>query len=119
MKRYDLYLGRKKASGEIVSKSEFYRFFGQIVKPLLKGCTITSGTGYYDGYFEEAIILTVVGPDNLAEDLNEIARDYAQRFQQESVLLLASDAESVLVGPDEATSVLPVDPETGIHTSVH
>lgn len=79
--------GRNIGTSGHVSDADFYSFLESEVTPDIKGFTLYDATGYWEGKREPSIILEVVGEHTLKGILEDIARTYCERFNQESVLV--------------------------------
>lgn len=93
VKKFELYLGRSKPDGFLISPGAFRQFLVDYVDRRLNGYTVVAGRGYWKGEPEESFILSVIGPAGLGEELREIARAYNRRFHQEAVYLTAYPLE--------------------------
>jgi|SRR5579883_2431068 len=104
MKTFTLHFGRSRLNDIPILKHEVRSFLEEVANPRLKGYTILHGQGSWNGKFEDTTLLTVTGPETLEPTLTEIAREYASRFGQESVLLTgATVTDFALVSPHGST----------------
>ena len=97
---YQLYFGRSDAFGTLdaVSDEEWAQFLADTVTPRFPdGLTVTDGFGQWRAESGEVLkegtkILTLlVWPDNTAQQrIDEIAAEYEERFNQESVLVTST-----------------------------
>ena len=91
---YQLFMGRSGADGEVVSDAAWEEFLAESVTPRFPdGLTVVDARGQWRGDSGEIlrerskVLVIVVPPGPEALHLTgEIAREYRQRFDQESVL---------------------------------
>jgi uncharacterized protein DUF3574 len=87
-----LFFGLTKPGGERISDADWHDFVDHAITPRFPdGFTLLYGDGQYRGddgaiHKEPSAILLLLHPPGDDAKLNEIARDYDQRFHQESVL---------------------------------
>jgi hypothetical protein len=92
--RETLYFGRNRPGGGTVSDSEWQSFLAEFVTPHFPaGLTVLDATGQWkgaDGVVEQerSEIVTVFHPDTdtARRSVQQVAREYKRRFQQEAVL---------------------------------
>jgi NADPH-dependent 2,4-dienoyl-CoA reductase/sulfur reductase-like enzyme len=92
--RETLYFGRNRPGGGTVSDAEWKSFLADVVTPRFPlGVTVLEATGQWKGTTgeverERSEIVTLFHPDTEPARLavQEIAREYKRRFQQEAVL---------------------------------
>ncbi|MDD5033646.1 MAG: DUF3574 domain-containing protein [Methylococcaceae bacterium] len=98
--RYEMYFGLSTDSGHTRIPDQQWQAFRdqEIVSRFPDGFTLYRGNGYwrndFDTYREPSELLMVVAPDIEAtqKKLNEIAQAYIQRFHQQAVLQIKSQA---------------------------
>ena len=96
--KYELYMGRSGQSGEIVDDAAWDTFLGDTVTPRFpNGLTVLDAQGRWrdsEGAVgkERSTILVILAPpgDEGLRLINEISDEYKVRFNQESVLEVAS-----------------------------
>jgi uncharacterized protein DUF3574 len=92
--RETLYFGRNRPSGGTVSDTEWGSFLAEVVTPKFpEGLTVLEGTGQWKAASgaveqERSEIVTIFHSDTegARRSVQEIAREYKRRFQQEAVL---------------------------------
>jgi Protein of unknown function (DUF3574) len=92
--RETLYFGRNRPGGGAISDGEWNGFLAEVVTPRFPaGLTVQEASGQWRGVAgaverERSEIVTVFHPDTEAarHSIQEIAREYKRRFQQEAVL---------------------------------
>lgn len=99
--RTELFFGRAKPDGSMVTDEEFHTFLAEIITPRFpNGLTALPGTGQFRGangmlMREESVFVILLYPaddKNSSTRIEEIRQTYRKVFQQESVLRV--DAES-------------------------
>lgn len=93
--QYDLYFGRSKPDGGLVSESEFQQFLNTEITPRFgDGLTVLNASGQYltnQGVLirdpSQLVILLYPNTPETTQSIKEIIDSYKQQFQQESVLL--------------------------------
>ena len=97
--KYELYMGRSGQSGEIVDDAAWDTFLGDTVTPRFpNGLTVLNAQGQWrdsEGAVgkERSTILVILAPpgDEGLRLIDEISDEYKVRFNQESVLEVASE----------------------------
>ncbi len=103
MNKFELYLGRHKPDGFLVSPAQFRQFLTETADKTLTGYTVLSARGYWEGEPEESFLLTYLGEAWDDPVVRSIGAAYCRQFTQHSVyftaqplaaatLLTASDA---------------------------
>ena len=97
--RTELFLGRSKSDGSLVTDEEFRRFLDEEITPRFpNGLTLVSGTGQFRGLSgtimrEDSVLLILLysaEDDKSSERIDQIRHSYKRAFQQESVLRVDS-----------------------------
>jgi hypothetical protein len=97
--RTELFFGRAKSDGSVVSEEDFRRFLDQEVTPRFpNGLTLMSGTGQFRGASgmitrEDAVLLILLYSTvdrQSSEKIDQIRESYKREFHQESVLRVDS-----------------------------
>jgi Protein of unknown function (DUF3574) len=97
--RTELYFGRSKADGSVVTEEAFRRFLDQEITPRFpNGLTLVSGTGQFRGSSgmivrEDSVLLILLyatADTQSSEKIDTIRDSYKRKFQQESVLRVDS-----------------------------
>jgi hypothetical protein len=110
--RTELFFGLTKPHGGVVSESEWKSFLDTAVTPRFPaGFTVLQAIGHYRGhdhshYEEPSRVLVVFHRRGAAEadhTLDQIAREYVKRFDQECVLRTDSPARVTFIAPTPAT----------------
>lgn len=75
----------------LVSDLSFSRFLEAAVSPKFPGFTVRAGIGYWNGEAEPTREIVILAHDDepTHDEIREIARRYAERYGQESVLVIA------------------------------
>ncbi len=98
--KYELFMGRSNASGEVVDDDAWATFLGETVTPRFPdGLTVLDGLEQWrssDGVIDKErskvlVILAPSGSDKMRL-IDEVSEEYMSRFGQESVLRVVSDA---------------------------
>ena len=93
--RTELFFGRSKPDGSVVTEKEFRRFLDEVITPRFpEGLTAVSGNGQFRGSSgvvmrENAVFVILLYPPSGAGSnarIEEIREAYRQTFNQESVL---------------------------------
>lgn len=86
-------------SGGTVSEAEWQQFCEEyVIGEFPDGCTVLDATGYWKSedapaaMREDSRIIVILAPTDAKEKVRQIARQYRQRFHQESVLVTTSPA---------------------------
>ena len=87
---YTLYCGGQTPHG-IVSDQSFRGFLADIVTPRFDGFTVRTGVGYWKGEPEPCREIVILGDDDDRYAIYSVARSYANRFEQESVLVTTAE----------------------------
>ncbi len=98
--KYELFMGRSNASGEVVDDVAWDAFLEDSVTPRFPdGLTVLDGRGQWrnaDGVIEKerSKVLVILAPsgDDTMGPIDEVSEEYERRFGQESVLRVVSDA---------------------------
>jgi Protein of unknown function (DUF3574) len=99
--RTELYFGKGKPDGSMVTDDEFRAFLDEIITPRFpNGLTVLSGSGQFRGSSgvimrEDAIYVMLVYPPGQKQNrtyIEEIRESYKKAFAQESVLRVDSDS---------------------------
>lgn len=99
-----LFFGRAIPGGGEVSEAQWHAFVAEVIVPRFpQGFTIWRGAGHWKGddgvpVSEQACVLEIVHARNAADDakLDQIARAYRERFNQDAVLGIRTPATSRL-----------------------
>lgn len=83
-----LYFGLSKPGGGGVSISEWEAFQREVIDSRFKGYNLSDSLGYWEGSPERSKVLMIILKAEDTPKVKEIAREYARRFDQESVLLV-------------------------------
>ena len=94
---YTLYCGGKKPTGEASWDSDFREVRRDVVTPRFPGFTVRTGVGYWNGVAETVREIVIDGLDSDRYLVFEIARRYAARFEQESVLVTTVETTGAFV----------------------
>lgn len=89
------------SGGKQVQERDFEAFLNDVVTPRFPGFTVHLGRGWWKGVFEPTRVITIYAPSgNVTKDAIEfIAKTYAERFGQESVLFSINTSEILFAGP--------------------
>ncbi len=98
--KYELYMGRSSSDGDVVTDEEWDGFLSDTVTPRFPdGLTVLDGWGQWrdsEGRIlgEESTILVILAPpgDDGMRLIDEVSAEYKQRFKQESVLRVVTEA---------------------------
>lgn len=106
LREYKVFCGMSSKNGE-VSEEAWKRFCDRHVSAAFPdGCTILDATGYWRSgpdttAKERAKVILVIAPAAARDKVLSIARQYRKEFDQGSVLVSSSDAESDVVSAEE------------------
>lgn len=94
MTAYRIMLGRTTRTGNEVSDDALNAFLTENVAQRFPGFTVYDATGFWNGARERTAVLDVLA-DNGADfgRVEAIARDYAEAFDQEAVLVSHAPAD--------------------------
>jgi hypothetical protein len=99
---YKVFCGMSNQEGEI-TEADWRRFCDECVTTAFPdGYTSLEATGYWKGNGSETAretsrILLVIAPAEAKSKVLDIARQYREQFQQESVLVVSSPGEAIFV----------------------
>ena len=92
MKTYRLYCGRNiPTTNKEISDREIQDFLKSTVSTYFSGFTIYSAVGYWNQESEKTIIIEIITDD--LEKVKIVANTYKAKFNQESVLITATDQD--------------------------
>jgi len=86
--RVRLFFGLSIPNGDGVSLNEWNEFQSQEIATAFEGFNIVDSTGFYKGKPERSKILTLIVKESEIEKVKSLARLYAQRFKQDSVMFV-------------------------------
>lgn len=107
--QYELYLGLSTDSGRVeISDDQWLQFQNEIIVPRFpEGFTVHHAYGFWCSgttpYSEQSNILVIVAPrrGDAENKIRAIAREYAQRFQQDAVLQVKTPADVLFIEADD------------------
>jgi hypothetical protein len=83
MERTRLYVGLETQNNEPLDRADVEEFIGKHVE----GGTFYNGAGLWKGSTEDTLIFESVHPESARSELDNLKKELADRFDQESVLL--------------------------------
>lgn len=86
--RVRLFFGLSISSGGGVSLNEWNEFQTQEIATVFDGFNVVDSVGYYEGKPERSKIVTLIIKEEEMEKVRTVAQLYAQRFEQDSVMLV-------------------------------
>ncbi|KAF3981042.1 MAG: DUF3574 domain-containing protein [Methylococcales symbiont of Hymedesmia sp. n. MRB-2018] len=86
--RVRLFFGLSLPNGGAVSLYDWEMFQNEQISQAFKGYNIVDSTGFYKGKPERSKIATFIVEKKDLLTLKELAKSYAQEFQQESVMMV-------------------------------
>lgn len=86
--RLRMFFGLSKPGGGIVSSSEWALFQRNVIAKQFDGFNVVDSVGFFEGRSEQSKILTLIMNKNEIPKAEKIATMYAQRFDQESVMMV-------------------------------
>jgi hypothetical protein len=87
--RLRLFFGLSKPDGTAVSLSDWESFQNNVIAKQFDGFNIVDSIGFYKGQPEPSKILTLILNKTEIRKAEKIAQIYAERFDQESVMMVA------------------------------
>ena len=93
-----VYCGRTRRGGEPVTEREFTEFLTDTVSKTLSAFTVVAANGYWQSESEESSVIEWVDSTDEGEaEVARIAIAYKHRFNQDAVLVTASELEASLI----------------------
>ncbi|MCK5719626.1 MAG: DUF3574 domain-containing protein [Thiomargarita sp.] len=86
--RVRLFFGLSLPNGGAVSLYDWETFKKKQISPAFEGYNIVDSTGFYKGKPERSKIATFIVEKKDIPKIKELAKSYAQQFQQESVMMV-------------------------------
>ncbi len=90
---YKVYFGLSKPNDGAVSLAEWETYEAEFANSFA-GFNVAETIGYYKGAKERSRLITLIMDTCREPKLDAITREYAKRFQQESVLIVKTKIES-------------------------
>ena len=103
-KQIRVFFGLSCPAGRGVSLEEWQKWEHTVLAKKLPGFNVVDSTGYYNGRAERSKVVTIIvfEEDQKTEQvIRTIARDYADKFGQDSVLMVTTDATAVFIRPGQ------------------
>ena len=96
-----LFFGLSLPEGGGVSLQEWEEFEEEELSEAFEGFTVVDATGYYEGDPERSKVVLLIVEEEELPAVEELARSYAERFNQDSVMVVKTEVEEWLfVEPD-------------------
>lgn len=89
-----LYFGLSVPDGSNVTNKQWEQFVSNSITKRFDGFNIVDSRGYWKGKPEPSKIVTIIVKQEQLKDIEVIAKDYAQQFHQDSVMLVQSPVEN-------------------------
>ncbi|MCP4117957.1 MAG: DUF3574 domain-containing protein [Desulfobacteraceae bacterium] len=89
-----LFFGLSMPGGGAVSLCEWQSFLAQEIAKTFDGFNVVDSTGYYKGKPERSKIVTIVLDRDEMPKVIKLARSYATKFHQESVMMVKTPVAS-------------------------
>lgn len=86
--RVRLYFGLSVPRGGGLSLDEWQQFEKKVLAKTFDGFNVVDSTGYYKGKPERSKIVTIIVTEKEMKKVEEIAKNYADRFGQDSVMMV-------------------------------
>lgn len=86
--RLRIYFGLSLPGGGAVSLKDWQQFEKVEIPKRFDGFNVLNSTGYYKGVAERSKIVTVIVKSEEIKKAKQLARLYAKRFKQESVMMV-------------------------------
>lgn len=99
-RRVRMFFGLSFPGGGGVSLQQWQEWEHTVLAKQLVGFNVVESTGYYKGQPERSKVVTVIVFKDDKETMNKIkaiAQDYANKFGQDSVLVVTTDAEAIFI----------------------
>lgn len=90
-----LYFGLSVPDGSNVTNKQWEQFVSNSITKRFDGFNIVDSRGYWKGKPEPSKIVTIIVKQEQLKDIEVIAKDYAQQFHQDSVMLVQSPVENL------------------------
>ncbi len=101
--RVRLFFGLSKPDGGAVSLKDWQDFETNTISKHFFGYNVADSVGFYKKEPERSKILTLIVKEEELEKVKTLARDYARRFDQESVMMVKIRVEEwSFIGPTVA-----------------
>lgn len=101
MHKHQFFIGCTTRKGKPLDQGAMFRRAAFLLQEQgIHGCTSHMGYGYWNGQFEQCMILTVIHHYHHGFDMRRLAEKFAEVFDQEEVLLISDTTEtSTLTNP--------------------
>ncbi|MFT4926586.1 MAG: hypothetical protein ACI8WB_002684 [Phenylobacterium sp.] len=86
--RVGLYFGLSLPTGGGVSLLQWNQFERNVLAKTFEGFNVVDSTGYYQGKPERSKIVTLIINQSDMTKVNKVARQYATKFEQDSVMMV-------------------------------
>jgi hypothetical protein len=86
--RVRLFFGLSVPNGGAVSLSDWQRFEREQIAKTFEGFNVVDSVGFYKGKPERSKIVTLIVDEKEIPKVKELAKSYANQFQQESVMMV-------------------------------
>lgn len=94
---YRLFLGRLTRDARVVSHFDFAQFVDAEIIPRFDGFTVYDAQGFWKGQSERTTVVEILASPLDATKVRDIAKAYAARFDQESVLIRETTGNTLVV----------------------
>ena len=88
-----LFFGLSLPEGGGVSLQEWEEFEKEELSGAFEGFNVVDATGYYEGVPERSKVVLLIVEEEQLPAVEELARRYARRFNQDSVMLVKTEVE--------------------------
>lgn len=100
--RVRLFFGLSKPDGGVVSPGDWKDFESNSISRRFPGYNVVDSTGFYKKKAERSKIVTLIVYEKELEKVKSLAREYAERFEQESVMMVKIKVEEwSFITPDD------------------
>ncbi len=86
--RVRLFFGISIPDGSAVSLHDWNEFLSKDIATAFDGFNVVDSTGFYKGRAERSKIVTIIANEDEINKVKEIARKYAKKFKQDSVMMV-------------------------------
>lgn len=95
-----LFFGLSRPDGGTVSEQQWQTFRDQVLATTFEGFTEYEATGWYKGQSERTKVVVIIATEPDAPRARDVAARFAERFHQESVMLVTTPLGSWdFIGP--------------------
>jgi len=86
--RVRLFFGLSIPDGNAISLNDWNEFLSKDIASAFDGFNVVDSTGFYKGRPERSKIVTIIVNEDEINKVKEIARKYAKKFKQDSVMMV-------------------------------